>query len=160
MMGPVVSAGACDRILGVVARAREAGHGRLVTGGERLDGDLSGGYFIGPTVFADVDPASELAQEEIFGPVLAFTPFDTEEEAVRLANGTRYGLGAYLHTNDLRTAHRVARTVAAGSVWVNGVPGVLPSAPFGGVRQSGWGRVGGEAGVREFLRPKNVWIAC
>lgn len=159
MMGPVVSDSACQRILGVVERARGARHGRLLSGGERIGGDLAAGYFIGPTVFADVDPASELAQEEIFGPVLAFTPFDSEEEALRLANGTRYGLGAYLHTTDLRTAHRVSRAVAAGSVWVNGVPGVLPSAPFGGVRQSGWGRIGGEAGVREFLRPKNVWIA-
>ncbi len=159
MMGPVVSESACHRILGVVERAREQGHGRLVSGGVRLGGDLGDGYYVAPTVFAEVDPASELAQEEIFGPVLAFTPFDTEEEAVRLANGTRYGLGAYLHTTDLRTAHRVSRAVAAGSVWVNGVPGVLPSAPFGGVRQSGWGRIGGEAGVREFLRPKNVWIA-
>ncbi|MFI7023806.1 aldehyde dehydrogenase family protein [Micromonospora sp. NPDC049900] len=160
MMGPVVSEQACHRILGVVERARDKGQGRLVTGGERLGGDLGDGYFIAPTVFGEVDPDSELAQEEIFGPVLAFTSFDTEEEAVRLANGTRYGLGAYLHTTDLRTAHRVSRAVTAGSVWVNGVPGVLPSAPFGGVRQSGWGRIGGEAGVREFLRPKNVWIAA
>ncbi|NLU78284.1 aldehyde dehydrogenase [Micromonospora sp. HNM0581] len=159
LMGPVVSAGACERILGVVDRARDEGQGRLVSGGERLGGDLGDGYFIAPTVFADVDPASELAQEEIFGPVLACTPFDTEQEALQLANGTRYGLGAYVHTTDLRTAHRVSRAVAAGSVWVNGVPGVLPSTPFGGVRQSGWGRIGGEAGVREFLRPKNVWIA-
>ncbi|GIJ78837.1 Acyl-CoA reductase [Micromonospora phaseoli] len=159
LMGPVVSESACHRILAVVERARDQGDGRLVTGGVRLGGDLGDGYFIAPTVFAEVDPASELAQEEIFGPVLAVTAFDTEEEAIRLANGTRYGLGAYLHTTDLRTAHRVSRAVAAGSVWVNGVPGVLPSAPFGGVRQSGWGRIGGEAGVREFLRPKNVWIA-
>jgi acyl-CoA reductase-like NAD-dependent aldehyde dehydrogenase len=84
--------------------------------------------------------------------------FDTEEEAVRLANATRYGLGAYLHTNDLRRAHRVSRAVAAGSVWVNGAPGLMPSAPFGGVKQSGSARIGGLAGLREFLRPKNVWI--
>jgi acyl-CoA reductase-like NAD-dependent aldehyde dehydrogenase len=159
MMGPVVSADACERILGVVGRARDQGSGRLALGGERLDGDLADGYFIGPTVFVDVDPASELAQDEIFGPVLAVTSFTGEAQAVALANGTRYGLGAYLHTNDLRRAHRVSQAVAAGSVWVNGAPGVLPSAPFGGVKQSGSGRIGGRSGIHEFLRPKNVWVS-
>jgi aldehyde dehydrogenase (NAD+) len=159
LMGPVVSEPACDRILDTVARARDGGAGRLVLGGERLGGDLAGGWFVGPTVFVDVDPTSELAQQEIFGPVLAVTPFSSEDEAVELANSTRYGLGAYLHTNNLRRAHRVSQAVRAGSVWVNGAPGVLPSAPFGGVGQSGTGRIGGQHGVREFLRPKNVWLA-
>jgi aldehyde dehydrogenase (NAD+) len=159
MMGPVVSAAACERVLGVIGRARDHGTGRLVLGGERLNGELADGYFIGPTVFVDVDPTSELAQEEIFGPVLAVTRFSDEAEAVALANGTRYGLGAYLHTADLRRAHRVSQALATGSVWVNGAPGVLPSAPFGGVKQSGTGRIGGISGVREFLRPKNVWIS-
>jgi aldehyde dehydrogenase (NAD+) len=159
MMGPVMSEVACERILGVIGRASDQGAGRLVVGGERLGGELADGYFIGPTVFVDVDPASELAQDEIFGPVLAVTPFTGEAEAVALANGTRYGLGAYLHTNDLRRAHRVSQAVTTGSVWVNGAPGLLPSAPFGGVKQSGNGRTGGLSGIREFLRPKNVWVS-
>ncbi|MEH1123258.1 aldehyde dehydrogenase family protein [Micromonospora sp. CPCC 206061] len=159
IMGPVVSARACDRILAVIDRARTTKSGRLVHGGHRLDGDLAGGYFIAPTAFADVDPSSELAQEEIFGPVVSIMRFGNEAEALRLAEDTRYGLGAYLHTNDLRRAHRVSRALTAGTVWVNGEPGGLPSAPFGGTKQSGYGRIGGLAGVREFLRPKNIWMA-
>ncbi len=156
VMGPVVSHNACQRILGVIDRGRQSGN--LVSGGNRSGGDLSAGFFIEPTVFADVDPAAELAQEEIFGPVLSVITFADEDEGVALANDTRYGLGAYVHTNDLRRAHRVSRAVEAGAVWVNGAPGLMPSVPFGGVKQSGSGRIGGLAGLREFLRPKNVWI--
>jgi aldehyde dehydrogenase (NAD+) len=158
-MGPVIDAAACDRLLGLIARARDRGDGRLVLGGERLGGELASGYFIAPTVFADVDGASEISQQEIFGPVLSFLRFDGEDEAVRLANGTRYGLAAYLHTNDVRRAHRMARAMDVGCVWVNGFYGLSPAVPFGGSRQSGYGRVGGRAGIREFTRPKNVWIA-
>jgi acyl-CoA reductase-like NAD-dependent aldehyde dehydrogenase len=85
--------------------------------------------------------------------------FGSEEEAIRLANDTRYGLAAYVHTSDVRRAHRVAHALEAGNVWVNGFFGVAPSMPFGGVKSSGYGRVGGLAGLREFLRPKNVWLA-
>lgn len=156
VMGPVVSLSACERILAVIERGRA--QGRLVAGGSRVGGELADGFFIEPTVFADVDPTAELVQEEIFGPVLSVLSFADEQEALALANGTRFGLGAYVHTNDLRRAHRFSRTLAAGAVWVNGAPGLMPSAPFGGVKQSGSGRIGGLAGVREFLRPKNVWI--
>jgi aldehyde dehydrogenase (NAD+) len=159
VMGPVVSEPACTRILRIVEDARDSGAARLLTGGHRLGGALADGYFIAPTVFVDVDPDTALAQEEIFGPVLSVFRFETEEEAVRLADGTRHGLGAYLHTNDLRRAHRVSHALTAGSVWVNGAPPLVPSAPFGGTKQSGYGRIGGIAGIREFLRPKNVWIA-
>jgi aldehyde dehydrogenase (NAD+) len=157
VMGPVVSEGSCARILAVIDRARAAG-ATLVTGGNRAGGELADGFFVEPTVFTGVAPDAELTQEEVFGPVLAVYPFDSEEEAIALADGTRYGLGAYLHTRDLRRTHRVCRALAAGSVWVNGAPGLLASAPFGGVKQSGSGRIGGAAGLREFLRPKNVWI--
>jgi aldehyde dehydrogenase (NAD+) len=159
VIGPVVSAEACDRILKVIEDATRRSSGRLVLGGQRLGGELADGYYVAPTVFAEVAPDSALVQEEIFGPVLTVQRFSSEEEAVDLANGTRYGLAAYLHTNDLRRTHRVSAALAAGTVWVNGTPGLLPSAPFGGTRQSGYGRIGGLAGVREFLRPKNVWIA-
>jgi aldehyde dehydrogenase (NAD+) len=159
IMGPVVSADACERVLGVIARARDENHGRLVAGGERLGGELDGGYFIAPTVFADVDNGSDLEQMEIFGPVLSFMRFSSESDAIRLANDTSYGLAAYVTTNDLRQAHRVSRALAVGSVWVNGFTGLSPATPFGGVKRSGYGRIGGLAGVREFLRPKNVWMA-
>jgi len=157
LMGPVVSAAAAERILGMIDRAR--GDCRLVSGGTRMSGDYADGYFISPTVFADVDNSSYLAQNEVFGPVLSILRFSDTEEAVRLANGTPYGLAAYIWSSDLQRAHRVAADLAVGNVWVNGYFGLPPSMPFGGVKQSGYGRVGGRAGIREFTRPKNVWIA-
>jgi acyl-CoA reductase-like NAD-dependent aldehyde dehydrogenase len=158
-VGPVITEHALERILGVVGRAVARGSGRLVAGGTRLGGALAPGYFVEPTVFADVDHTSELAQEEIFGPVLSVLRFRTEDEVLSMANGTRYGLAAYVHTNDLTTAHRMASRLEAGSVCVNGAPGLSPNAPFGGVRHSGFGRLGGRAGVEEFVRWKNVYVA-
>lgn len=158
-MGPVVSAAACDRIMGVIAQARESGAGRLAVGGERLGGELASGYFISPTLFVDVDNKSDLAQNEIFGPVVAAMSFDTEEQAVQLANDTCYGLAAYVYTNDLDRALRVGQALMTGNVWINGFEGIPPSAPFGGIKQSGYGRLGGIAGIREFTRPKNLWMS-
>ena len=158
-IGPVISSSACARIVDTIERAQEQGHGRLVTGGKRLSGELADGYFIEATVFADVDNASALAQHEIFGPVLSIIPFDEDHEAIRLANATSYGLAAYLHTNDLRRAHTVAAQLEAGNVAVNGSLANPISAPFGGVKQSGYGRLGGIDGIREFSRAKNVWMA-
>ena len=158
-MGPVVSKAACERILATITAAKEAGAGRLLAGGERLGGDLADGYFIAPTLFVDVDNDSELAQEEIFGPVVCFMNFDSEETAVRLANNSRYGLAGYIYTNDLRRAHRVGAALEVGNVSINGIGAGAPSMPFGGIKQSGYGRVGGYAGIREFTRCKNVWIA-
>lgn len=159
MMGPVVSDGACRRILGVIDTARTSGAGRVVTGGERLGGDLAGGYFIAPTVFADVDRASPLARDEIFGPVLSILKFSSDEEAVALANDSDYGLGAYVHTRDLRRAHKLAASLQSGSVAVNSAIPMHPDMPFGGVKQSGFGREGGRAGLDEFLQPKNVFVS-
>jgi aldehyde dehydrogenase (NAD+) len=158
VMGPVISEQAMYRILGVIEDARQAGTGRLVSGGARLGGDLAAGWFLEPAVFRDVDNSSTLAQEEIFGPVLCVTTFTSEDDAVRMANDTRYGLGAYLQTSDVSRAHRVAAELQAGYVSVNGFNGLHPGAPFGGTKQSGFGREGGRAGLQEFLRPKNVFI--
>ncbi len=158
-MGPVVSASACDRIMATIDRATAEGHGRLAAGGQRLSGDFADGYFIAPTVFADVDNESPLAREEIFGPVLAIVPFDDDADAIRLANDNPYGLAAYIHTNDLRRAHTVAAALQAGNVAVNGSSANPISAPFGGVKQSGYGRLGGIDGIREFSRPKNIWMS-
>jgi aldehyde dehydrogenase (NAD+) len=155
--GPVINQAACNRILGIIAQARS--DARLVAGGERLGGDLAGGFFIEPTVFAGVRPGSALEQNEVFGPVLSITPFADDAEALAIANGTRYGLGAYLHTNDLDRAHAFAERLDAGYVNINGFASMAPSAPFGGYRQSGFGRVGGWAGMEEYLQIKNVFVA-
>jgi aldehyde dehydrogenase (NAD+) len=157
LSGPVVSQAALDRILAMIDQAKLDG-ARLVTGGARLEGGLAGGYFIEPTVFADVDPASELAQKEVFGPVLAITPFGTEDEAIRIANSTPYGLSAYIQTSDLRRAHRVADELVTGEVLVNGAVNLGVHRPFGGVGLSGFGKEGGRAGLEEFLQVKSVAI--
>ena len=158
MMGPVISEQALDRILGTVQQGQTDG-ARLVCGGARLGGDHAAGYFLPISILADVDNGSSLAQQEVFGPVLAVTPFDTEEQAIAIANGTDYGLGCYIHTSNLARAHGVASQVDAGMVQVNGSgEGMTPCAPFGGVKQSGYGRLGGEEGLHEFLRVKNVWV--
>jgi aldehyde dehydrogenase (NAD+) len=159
VMGPVVSEAACSRILSVIEDAAAAKTGRLCSGGHRAGGELAGGFFVEPTVFADADPTSPLVQEEVFGPVLAVLPFDDEEEAIALANGTRYGLAGYVWTNDLRRAHRVADALQAGYVSVNGMAPLPPAAPFGGWKASGHGTEGGRWGVEEFLRPKNVFVS-
>ncbi len=153
-LGPVISEDSRARILAAVDRAERAGN-RLVYGGHPIEGP---GYYLQPTLFADVDNRSRLAQEEIFGPVLGVTPFDDEAQAIRIANDSRFGLGAYLHTDDLRRAHRVAGALEVGNVWVNGYHSSA-SMPFGGVKDSGFGRVGGLAGLHEFLRVKNVWMS-
>jgi acyl-CoA reductase-like NAD-dependent aldehyde dehydrogenase len=158
-MGPLISQGACERVLGFVERARANKEGQLVTGGYRLGGDLADGYFLAPTIFADVDNGSDLAQKEIFGPLICIRPFKTEAEAVSIANDHRYGLAAYVQSNDVKRAHRMAAALEAGSIWINGFPGVPAVAvPFGGIKHSGYGRLGGWAGIQEFSRPKNVWM--
>ena len=158
LAGPVVNEAALERILGMIERA-EKDCARLVTGGSRLGGDLAGGYFIEPTVFADVDPDSELAQNEVFGPVLAMTPFADDEEAIRIANNTRYGLSGYIQTQDLSRGLRVAEELVTGEVLINGAANLRVQRPFGGVGISGLGKEGGRLGIEEFLRVKSVGIA-
>lgn len=158
VMGPIISAHSLDRILGMIHRAKEQG-ARLITGGARLAGDCGEGFFLPITILADVDPSSEIARTEVFGPVLTVTPFDTEDEAIALANDSDYGLGAYIHTQNLRRAHHVASQMQAGMIQVNASgEGMQPFAPFGGFKQSGYGRLGGKQGLFEFLQTKNVWM--
>jgi aldehyde dehydrogenase (NAD+) len=158
MMGPVISERACERILGYVEDAAASGAGRVVAGGARVGGELADGYFVQPTVLADVDNGSRIAQEEIFGPVLCVIRFHDEAEAIRLANDSPFGLAAYVHTSDLVRAHRVVDDLDAGYVSVNSFPAMTATAPFGGMKASGFGREGGRAGIEEFLQPKNVYI--
>jgi acyl-CoA reductase-like NAD-dependent aldehyde dehydrogenase len=158
-MGPVAGAVTRDRILNVIDAARLRGDGELLVGGGVVEGLNEAGSFVAPTVFGAVDPASPLAQEEIFGPVLAMSSFETEQEAVALANGTRYGLAGYVWTNHLGRAHRLASALRAGSVSINSMATLPPGAPFGGVGASGHGLEGGRWGLSEFLRPKNVHVS-
>jgi acyl-CoA reductase-like NAD-dependent aldehyde dehydrogenase len=154
----VISEASAQRILGIVAAAGADG-ARVMAGGERLGGDHAAGYYLPVTIVADVANESVIAQHEVFGPVITVTPFDGEDEAILLANATEYGLGGYIHTQNLRRAHHVAAALDAGMIQVNGSgEGMTPCVPFGGVKQSGYGRLGGEAGLKEFLRIKNIWV--
>jgi aldehyde dehydrogenase (NAD+) len=159
VMGPVISEAACARILGFVDRARDGGDGKLLLGGDRLGGELSDGFYVPPTVFGDVNNQSELAQQEVFGPVLAVLRFSDEDEAVAMANDTEYGLAAFVHTRDMSRGVRVPAALDVGNVGVNGGAAMGgPEAPFGGVKQSGYGREGGKGALMEFLRIKNVMV--
>ncbi|KQT02774.1 aldehyde dehydrogenase family protein [Rhizobium sp. Leaf386] len=159
-MGPVISAAARDRIMGVIGRTRDERQGKLVLGGHVLDQDFPGGYFISPTIFRDVDNASPIAQQETFGPVISFITFETDQDAIEIANASEFGLAAYIHTGSLGRAHTVAASLEVGTIWINGAAGILPGGPFGGVKNSGWGRVGGAYGLAEFSQPKNIWMSC
>ena len=159
-MGPVVTRGAQERILGIVERARNDGTAKLLAGGGAPGGDLAAGFYVEPTVFGDVDAASELGQVEVFGPVLSLMRFETEEEALHIANGTSYGLASYVWTNDMARVNRLVPRLEAGGVYVNGATPVTGcELPFGGIGISGFGREGGLEGLLEFVRTKAVAIA-
>ena len=156
--GPVISQAALDRILAVIADADNRGSGELLTGGGRLGGELAQGYYLEPTVFGGVDNSSDLAQTETFGPVVSVIRFTDDDQAVSIANDSRYGLNAFVHTRDLVRAHSVARRLESGSVWVNQISQISPQGPYGGYKQSGFGRTGGLEGLYEFLQVKNIRI--
>ena len=154
---PLINTRQLDRVLGLIARGQEEG-ARLVCGGGRADGDeLAHGNFVAPTLFADVSNDMSIAREEIFGPVLSVIPFDGEQEAVRLANDTDYGLAATVWTSDVRRAMRMTRAIKAGTVGVNGYQ-LEPNSPFGGFGQSGMGREGGRAAVESYTELKTVLL--
>jgi aldehyde dehydrogenase (NAD+) len=156
--GPLVNDAALQRVSGIIEKAKAEKAGRVVLGGSRPGGELADGYFVDTTIFADVDPQSSLAQNEVFGPVLSIIPFDTEEEAVEIANSTAYGLTNYVQTSDMRRARRLARDLHSGTVGINGTGNMHVGAPFGGVGISGFGREGGREGVMEFISTKTVLI--
>lgn len=157
-MGPVVDATARSRIAGVIDDAAQRGDGTIVAGGSQDPDGLPVGRYVAATVFADVDPASPLGQDEVFGPVLSIIAFDDEQEAITIANGTRFGLAGYVWTRDLGRAHRVAEALDAGYVSINSMAALPPGAPFGGWKDSGHGVEGGRGGLQEYLRVKNVHV--
>jgi aldehyde dehydrogenase (NAD+) len=148
-LGPLVSAAQRDRVRGYIEKGITAG-ARLVTGGAQPPEGLRRGFFVRPTVFADVTNAMAIAQEEIFGPVLCVIAYDDDDEAVRIANDTRYGLSGMVWSSDLGHAHRVARRLRTGAVRINGHKGG-PNAPAGGFKQSGIGRTNGRFALDEYV---------
>ena len=153
-IGPVISQMQFDKIQGLIQVGIDEG-AKLIAGGVGRPEGFDAGYYVKPTIFADVNNEMDIATQEVFGPVLAMIPFDTEEEAIAIANDTVYGLTNYLQTQDPEKAKRVARRLRSGMVRINGVDS-KGTAPFGGYKQSGNGREGGVWGLEDFLEIKHV----
>jgi betaine-aldehyde dehydrogenase len=157
-MGPLTSAQHRDRVLGYVDVAREQG-GEVIAGGKApATVALQKGCYVEPTIVRARSPKDRIAQEEVFGPFVTVLTFKDDDEALRIANGTDYGLGSGLWTRDLQRAHKLARELHAGMVWINSYKRVSPGSPFGGVGQSGYGREMGFDAMREYTQVKSVWV--
>jgi acyl-CoA reductase-like NAD-dependent aldehyde dehydrogenase len=157
-MGPVAFKEQLEKIKDFIQIGLAEG-GELITGGKQpTDPELRDGYFIEPTIFDNMDNHRRLAREEIFGPVLCAIPFKTEEEVIRLANDTSYGLAAGIWTRDLQRAHRVAHAVRAGTVWINAYRTLSFTTPFGGYKMSGLGKENGLEALKEYTQVKSVWV--
>lgn len=156
--GPLVSSDQLQRVLEYIEAGKREG-ACLVFGGRRMETEpYKHGFFLEPTVFTQVSPGMRIVEEEIFGPVLAIMSFDSEEEAVEIANSSRYGLSAEIWTENLSRAHRIAAQLDVSHVTINGGGGFGIEAPFGGVKQSGFGREGGYESIIQYSRVKNVWV--
>ncbi|WGI25389.1 aldehyde dehydrogenase family protein [Halomonas alkaliantarctica] len=158
-MGPLQNRRQFEQATRMIEAAEAAG-ARVLTGGKRPEGlpDEAHGYFIAPTVLVDVTPDMEIAQQEVFGPVLVAMAFDTENEAIQLANETRFGLAGAVWSQDVARAHRVAGQLRAGTVWINSYKAISVMSPFGGFGDSGFGRSSGLDGLREYTVPQSVWV--
>lgn len=156
-MGPIAFREQQEKVLGYIKLGVDAG-AEVLAGGGPPDGELADGLFVAPTVLRGLPSHARMNQEEIFGPVASLIPFADEDEAVALANDVPYGLAAGVWTRDIHRAHRVARRVRAGSVWINAYRIVSPSVPFGGFKDSGYGRESGRRGMDEYLETKAIWV--
>ncbi|KAG5420529.1 ALD2 [Candida metapsilosis] len=158
IVGPQVSEQQRDKVLKYIEIGKQEG-ARVVLGGEKnSEGELAKGYFIKPTIFADIKPSMRIVNEEIFGPVVSVGKFSTDEEAVKLANGTEYGLGAAIFTSDLTVAHTMASDIESGMVWINSSNDSDVHIPFGGVKMSGVGRELGEYGLDMYTQAKAIHV--
>jgi acyl-CoA reductase-like NAD-dependent aldehyde dehydrogenase len=158
-MGSQISATQLERILGYIESGVQEG-AKLVCGGERdTEGTKAKGFFVKPTIFTEVKPQMKIAQEEIFGPVLASIRFEDADEAIQIANNTVYGLVSAVWTRDISLAHRVSNEIKAGSVWINTYNGFDSASPFGGYKQSGYGRDLGAHALEQYTSVKSVWVA-
>jgi betaine-aldehyde dehydrogenase len=155
LIGPLVSAVQRDRVVGYIKKGIDEGAKLIVGGAQPPEGLGDKGFFVQPTVFSEVTPDMTIAKEEIFGPVLVLMPYDTEEEAIEIANGTPYGLAGAVWSGDSARAERVARQLRTGQVDING-GNFNPQAPFGGYKQSGFGRERGKYGLEEFVETKSM----
>jgi aldehyde dehydrogenase (NAD+) len=157
-IGPLVSEQQLDRVTSYLDVGTKEGAKALTGGGRLTDGALAKGYFVPPTVFANVRDDMRIAREEIFGPVISAIPFKDTDELIQRANATTFGLGSGVWTQDVSKAHRLAKAIRAGSVWVNCYQAMDPAVPFGGYKMSGYGRESGKQHVEEYLNVKAVWI--
>ncbi|QTH24988.1 aldehyde dehydrogenase family protein (plasmid) [Rhizorhabdus wittichii] len=157
-IGPVVSKEQLDRINGYLAAGASEGAVALAGGVQLTDGKLADGYFIPPTVFANVHDDMTIAREEIFGPVISAIPFDEVDDVIQRANDTPYGLASGVWTNDINKAHKVSSRLRAGTVWINAYSLMDPAVPFGGYKMSGYGKESGTHQVQEYLNSKAVWV--
>lgn len=158
-VGPLIDAEQLKRVQGFVDRAADDGAELLIGGGTRQVEGLDSELFFEPTVFDNVDNSSEIAQNEVFGPVLTVTTFSDEDEAVALANDVKYGLAAVVQTGDVSRAHRVAARLEAGNVWINSWGALHSSSPYGGYKMSGHGREMGFSVMHHFTQEKSVWVS-
>jgi acyl-CoA reductase-like NAD-dependent aldehyde dehydrogenase len=157
-MGPLITAEHRDKVVSYIGSGKESGARLAYEGSLPVDDGLAGGFFVPPTIFADVDNDMEVARDEIFGPVMAVIPFRDEDEAVRIANDTRYGLAAAVWTSDIKRALRIGRALAAGVVWVNDSQPAPTESMWGGYKQSGVGRELGPWGIEAYLEEKQIYI--
>ncbi len=157
-VGPLVSSEQLDRVTTYLGIGRQEGATSLSGGQQLTDGDYGKGYFVPPTVFANVRDDMRIAQEEIFGPVISAIPFTDIEEVIQRGNNTNFGLGSGVWTRDVSKAHKLARALRAGSVWINCYQAMDPAVPFGGYKMSGYGRESGKQHLEEYLNVKAVWI--
>jgi acyl-CoA reductase-like NAD-dependent aldehyde dehydrogenase len=156
-LGAIVSKEQMETVLRYIEVGKGEG-AKLVAGGERADIGTGKGWFVKPTIFDDVDPKMKIAREEIFGPVLATIRFKDLDDAIAKGNATVYGLAAAVWTRDISKAHRAARAIKAGTVWVNTYNLFDPALPFGGFKESGFGRDQGRDALEKYTQTKSVWV--